>query len=105
MPELSEQNKRIVEMWNAGVSGGDIAREFNTTRSAILGRIHRMRSLGVELREQNQNKEINGGIDILELGYVSCRYVLNNSHPYRYCGKEIKQKSYCEEHYHLCYYL
>lgn len=129
MPELSEQNKQIADMWNAGVSGGDIAHEFNTTRSAILGRINRMRASGLELRHQIQkaqkskivevrtktgwkkkivrleiqNKETEGGIDILELGFASCRYVLNNSYPHRYCGMERHKGAYCKNHALICY--
>lgn len=37
-------NQKILEMWEQGKSGGEIANKLGVTRSSIMGRIHRMRN-------------------------------------------------------------
>jgi hypothetical protein len=41
-----EQKDKIIELWNSGYSGGQIAKEIGHTRSAIMGLISRMRQSG-----------------------------------------------------------
>ena len=40
------QKDRIIELWNDGYTGGQIAKEIGHTRSAIMGLISRMRQSG-----------------------------------------------------------
>jgi len=50
---------KIIEMWNAGSSGSEIATALNLTRNAILGFVHRQRRSGVfvEERASGRNNE------------------------------------------------
>lgn len=41
--KLNERDRKIIELWESGLTGGDIARELETTRSAILGKLRRLR--------------------------------------------------------------
>jgi len=41
--DLSIRDRKIIELWEAGKTGGEIAAELSTTRSAILGKIRRLR--------------------------------------------------------------
>lgn len=43
---------KLKELWEAGKTGGEIAEAFGTTRSAIMGRVHRLRKRGVILAER-----------------------------------------------------
>lgn len=53
MPEQrwsSIDEQMIVNLWNDGYTGYEIARVLKTTRSAILGKISRMRKSGMEFK-------------------------------------------------------
>lgn len=41
--ELTERDHMIIRLWESGMTGGDIARELGTTRSAVLGKLRRLR--------------------------------------------------------------
>ena len=41
--ELSERDHTIIRLWESGLTGGQIAKELETTRSAILGKLRRLR--------------------------------------------------------------
>ena len=45
----SDLNKRIIALWNKGVSGGQIAKETGLSRSAVMGRVCRLRASGLKL--------------------------------------------------------
>lgn len=45
-----ETVNRIVEMWNAGKSAGEIAHHFKVTRNQVMGKVSRLRKEGVFLR-------------------------------------------------------
>jgi len=58
------RDKAIVALWAVGLTGKEIAKVLGTTRSAILGRVNRMRSRGVELeaRDPNGDKKNSGKV-------------------------------------------
>ena len=41
--ELSDRDREIIKLWESGLTGGQIAKELETTRSAILGKLRRLR--------------------------------------------------------------
>lgn len=41
--ELNDRDRKIIDLWESGLTGGDIAKELGTTRSAILGKLRRLR--------------------------------------------------------------
>jgi GcrA cell cycle regulator len=45
--ELSDNDKRILALWKDGVSGSDIAQALGVTRASIMGRLFRLRGMGV----------------------------------------------------------
>jgi hypothetical protein len=46
--QLTDRDIKILEMWNDQQTGGQIADYFGTTRSAILGRLHRLKAYGID---------------------------------------------------------
>ena len=46
-----EQDKLLIDLWQAGTVGAVIAAQLGKTRSAIMGRINRLRAKGHVLRE------------------------------------------------------
>jgi len=54
-PRVDE--KLVIELWNKGLTGLQIARELKTTRSAILGKIARLRRNGVVFERQHTPRE------------------------------------------------
>lgn len=44
---MDEKDKQIIGLWKSGLTGGNIAKAFGTTRSAIMGKLHRMRRNGI----------------------------------------------------------
>jgi hypothetical protein len=40
---VSERDYKIIALWESGLTGGQIAKELETTRSAILGKLRRLR--------------------------------------------------------------
>ena len=41
--ELTDRDYKIIDLWESGLTGGDIAKELSSTRSAILGKLRRLR--------------------------------------------------------------
>ena len=39
----TEKEEKLKELWKKGLTGSEIAKTFNTTRSAILGKVHRLK--------------------------------------------------------------
>lgn len=51
-----EDENVIIKLWNDGYTGYEIARHLKTTRSAILGKINRMRKNGVVFEREHTPK-------------------------------------------------
>ena len=47
--QLSDENIKILELWDAGQSATEIGRQFNITRNSVIGRVYRARQSGVEM--------------------------------------------------------
>lgn len=45
------------------------------------------------------------GISLMELSSQTCKYSISGDSPelYKFCGKQVWKKSYCETHHYLCY--
>jgi len=123
-----KDDKLLISLWQAGKKGHEIAEVFKVKRGAVLGRIHRLRLNGVEIRKRpigtqkpcaprkakpiqqpkkfepvNPNHEAyKDPCDIMGLRYFSCRYVVSEK-PTLYCNQLIHKHSYCEYHFQLCY--
>jgi len=54
--ELSNRDKRIVALWKAGNSGSEIAEMIGSTRGAIIGKIFRLRKMGVDVEKPRPPK-------------------------------------------------
>tara|TARA_B100001123_G_C15176959_1_gene973720 strand:+ start:544 stop:1041 length:498 start_codon:yes stop_codon:yes gene_type:complete len=63
-----EKEQKLRELWKKGLTGSEIAKTFGTSRSAILGKVHRLNldaravskknSPKINNRENNTNKEV-----------------------------------------------
>lgn len=51
-----EIKDKIFELWQQGLSGGQIAEEVGVTRNSVMGFIHRMREKGHTMRSERKLK-------------------------------------------------
>lgn len=54
-----DQDKQLIDMWQNGAIGLEIAKALGKTRGSIMGRINRLRQAGVYLRERPRVKSEN----------------------------------------------
>lgn len=127
--ELSDTDKDIIKLWEKGFSGSHIGKKLGITRNAVMGRVHRLRNAGIVIasrttdaafdmpKKKNYRKPYPApkpvpapeprkqGVRFLDLQFGDCKYVMNDGSPssYIFCGLPAKDRSYCEEHYHVCY--
>lgn len=146
----SEAEQLIIDLWDKNYSGYQIAVALKTTRSAILGKISRMRRRGITFQraydptrvKKNANtlpstklppikvnnqvlkmvkpepppkpvvviedpvpKYTGEPISVMELTLNTCKYSVSGVHPkdFLFCGGPIHKRSFCKEHYGLCY--
>lgn len=52
-------NRKIAAMWDAGLSGLDVARELEMTRNMVIGRVYRLRKKGL-IQRAGQSAESRG---------------------------------------------
>jgi len=126
---LNDTDKDIIKLWEQGFSGSHIGKELCITRNAVMGRIHRLRAAGVVVasrttdaafdmpKKKNYRKPYPApkpepapvprtqGVKFMDLQFNDCKYVMNDGSPasYIFCGLPVKDRSYCEEHYKVCY--
>lgn len=55
-----ENVDRLVEQWNEGAKGEDLAAVFGVSRGAISGKVDRLRKAGIALRERPNAKRGKG---------------------------------------------
>lgn len=48
--DLPKDYQRLLTLWNKGKTGSQIAEIMNTTRSAVMGKIHRAKQYGIRLK-------------------------------------------------------
>lgn len=53
-PEIEAKARLIVDGWNGGLTGGELAALHRTTRSAVMGVIHREKSRGIKVEERGR---------------------------------------------------
>lgn len=122
---ISEETKqRVQELWNKGMSGGEIGKELGITKNSVIGIIDRLRRKGFFVRVRGEGtfkvkkprplvkkpvkkvpSEIGTPTDILGLTYRSCRFIVEDGTAVttRYCNSRVHDKSFCKHHYDLCY--
>jgi hypothetical protein len=119
-----EKRQQIVSMWQDGIAASKIGDKIGISRNSVIGVVHRLRASGADLSRHSENRvvkkkakktesiilkmgavEMPEGITLLELKYMSCRYIVSEEKAATvlYCGKHIDKASYCKDHYKLCY--
>jgi hypothetical protein len=102
-------DREILSLWNAGKTSSMLAKMAGVSRSAIIGRITRLRNKGYNVRRQaahapRRSISCEGKPELLTLRENDCRYITGqNAHGAVYCKQPKHYKSYCEEHAELCY--
>jgi hypothetical protein len=121
-----EKTQIAIDLWNAGQSGGQIAKALNApSRDSVTRKISRLRSQGLAIQSRPspiRPKLVNieaampvirfvgplgsdGPVSLVEAGFRQCRYPLwqGRSEPKLVCGKRTRSAkcSWCEEHYAL----
>lgn len=146
----SEAEQLIIDLWDKNYSGYQIAVALKTTRSAILGKISRMRRRGITFKraydptrskknaktlpspklppikvnnqvlkmvkpepppkpvvviEEPVPKYTGKPISVMELTLNTCKYSVSGVYPkdFLFCGGPVHKRSFCKEHYGLCY--
>lgn len=47
---LDEKTAKMVELWNAGLSGNEIAKQLGITKNVVVGKVHRARIAGHDVK-------------------------------------------------------
>lgn len=119
-----ETRQRVLELWNSGLTGGEIGKELGITKNSVVGIIDRLRRKGFFVKSRGEGtfkvkkprplvippiKETSSVIgtptDILGLRFRSCRFIVEegDAKTTRYCNHRIYKQSFCKHHYGLCY--
>ena len=91
--------KKILELWVDGMSFSQISIEVGLSKKEVSHYVYTLRVSGaVKLRAKPK-------VTIMDLRYSSCRYIVGSDEDLGtlYCGEVVSQRSYCKEHYALCY--
>jgi hypothetical protein len=126
-PWTSEQDARLVELWNAGKSAEEVALAIEgKTRNAVVGRVSRLRRAG-QILAKRDSKHKNAAhrrprkprapkpqrapkivlkpiVDTLEgsvvlLDVTGCKWPVTSSSPHRFCNRDrLGNEPYCEGH-------
>ena len=90
---------KILELWVGGLSFSQISIEVGLSKKEVSHHVYTLRISGrVELRAKPK-------VTIMDLRYNSCRYVTGSDEDLGtlFCGGPVAKRSYCKEHYKLCY--
>ena len=109
-----DHSQDIIKLWNDGLTATQIGDQFRTTRSAILGKISRLRAKGaliarrslsigkgsvkpriVKPRKVRQTTQLS-----LDVFFIIGR----EDDTHMYCGAKSLRRSMCKEHHARCYY-
>lgn len=119
-----ETRQRVRELWNNGLTSGEISKELGITRNSVVGIIDRLRGKGFFVRIRGKgafkvkkprplvirpSRELPPVLgtptDILGLKFRSCRFIVEEGDvkTTKYCNNRIYKQSFCNHHYSLCY--
>jgi hypothetical protein len=121
-----EKTQTAIDLWNAGQSGGQIAKALNApSRDSVTRKISRLRAQGIPVEARpspikpklvNIEAEMpmvriagpgrsDGPVSLIDAAFRQCRYPLWQKHsdPKLVCGKRTRNAncSWCEEHFRL----
>jgi GcrA cell cycle regulator len=97
-----------------GLTSREIGDKIGKTRDAVLGKVHRMgfgfkhsvakiKEKPTELKHEKKVIYPVGQIPLHAMEANQCRYMGGGYDDFLCCGKEIYKKSFCQEHYDLCF--
>jgi hypothetical protein len=80
-------------------------REVKTSRGWVRQRDIDIKQILIRAKK-NYSENPSVGMTLMDLKSTSCRYVIetHSKHGTLFCGNENYKRSYCEEHFRLCYY-
>ena len=105
----------VARLWKLKHTGSQIAKILDISRSAVMGKLHRLGLLnkGSTLvkpvvfnpvtRIVADPKEKRAGITLEQTNSTTCMYPTTNGKPFLYCGCEVTEGVYCQKHNDLCY--
>jgi len=122
---MNDIEKKILELWNQGVTTAQIGSAVNKTKGSVCGLLWRMRRRGLiiptrqqikttdefrEKRAKQHEQKIPIPPESLNIGFwnltsQSCRYVVNEGRAehYIFCGAPKERGSYCKAHAEICF--
>lgn len=91
---------KILELWVEGFSFSQISIEVGLSKKEVSRQIFILRTTGVTTLRPKRK------VTIMDLRYGSCRYVIGDDEDLGalYCGDPVHKRSYCKDHFKLCYY-
>ena len=116
-----EKVQKLRQLWADGFSGSEIAKKLKTTRSAILGKAHRLnlqsrtsgrskvvapKTIAVVRKKPAAEKRPYFFDALMSLKDGLCHYPIGHvDQPgFHFClAPALAHKPYCSEHYGLCY--
>lgn len=115
--------QEIIKFWNDGLTATEIGEKIGKTRSAVLGKVNRMRAKGVLLERRVAEKtkavrprgtgkrrnidqlQFDISVDLFSLKPNQCHYIVGRfDDRAMYCASSSHKRSMCKTHYEMCYY-
>ncbi len=113
------QVRELIKYWTSGLSSGQIAKKMDFSRSAVLGKVHRLklqkRGQNFVYEKRNLKKKTAQPIKVAlrknltpmtELRNNQCRFPMGNPLDvgFGFCQSDaIGGKPYCAKHQSICY--
>ena len=105
----TEEIDLLCDYAREGLSARQIGDKLGKTKNAIIGKLHRL-GMGtkkkLKTQEPVQEKAIAfpiGQVPLAEIEHNQCRYMGGGYNDFLCCGAPIYRKSFCQEHYELCW--
>lgn len=111
MQWTDERVATLQKLWQEGLSAGEIAKQLDITRNAVIGKAHRLnlqsrpspirRNNNVQAIDTRPAKEIYKTAKIIALSGHACQWPVGDPRDpsFEFCGKNaMPAKPYCRDH-------
>ncbi|MBF0095505.1 MAG: global cell cycle regulator GcrA-like protein [Alphaproteobacteria bacterium] len=104
-----ERIAELVRLWNEGLTTGEIGRQLDVSKNAVVGKAHRLGLTGRPSpirRAKAEKKEDTKIRSVVDLSALTCRWPIGDPRDanFHFCGKRVAAgKPYCPDHASIAY--
>lgn len=99
----------LVRLWNEGLTTGEIGKQLEVSKNAVVGKAHRLGLTGRPSpikRTKVEKKDDSKIRSVVELSAMTCRWPIGDPRDagFHFCGKRVMTgKPYCPDHAAIAY--